>query len=166
LRKIPTLRAQKHFEIAVVRPQPTLVDFDAALRNVRVGCPLIIEAKATDANNASNYRPAHNTDYLQIFDWKFYRQRHTGETSSAAPSGGAAHGGGGVGVGGEWEQLPLHFPGVEVRAPVANELRGRTGQMRWVVRRGQEGRRYRVCVTVRVARGVRATSILLCCMTT
>ena len=126
-----------------MRPRPILVDFDDSPRAVRIGCRLVIEAVAMDATNASNYRPSHNTDYLQIFDWKFYRQRLHAPGAAAAPVlGGSSEV--------QWEELPLHFPGVDVAEPVANEYRGRSAQLQWVAHRGQEGRHYRACVTVRL----------------
>jgi hypothetical protein len=164
------LRALKPLEILVVRPEPTLVDFDASPRILRVGCVLDLPADAKDVRPESNQRPVHNGNYLQTFAWSLFRKRIASSASFSSvsassvtfPEAGAVLQGSHEGQ----EELPLDFPGVTVAGSchmmskamvrvsipcsltARNQHGGMSSRFSWAPERGQEGRQYVACVRV------------------
>lgn len=151
-RQHENFRNVKRLEILVVRPEPTVVDFDASPRILRVGCVLDLNTIAKDARPESNERAAENGNYLQTFVWTLFRKRVASSASFSSvsavsatfPKSGAVLQGAHEGQ----EELPLDFPGVAVAAPVPNEHGGMSWRFSWTPERGQEGRQYVACVRV------------------
>ena len=154
-REVTTLRSSKSFFIHVVRPQPRILDIDSSARTLRVGCPLNLPVVAYDANllpassSDTNGDPAASTpapvapnpNYKQTFEWKLFRSVIAVAPDPSSPP--PIHDGQD-----SLEELPADFPGVQVEPAFGNDLNGMTSKFSWVPHRGQEGRSYRVCVTV------------------
>ena len=126
-RQIRTLRAEKHFEFTIIRPQPMVVDFDASARIGRIGCGIQFQVHAMDARNESNYRPSYNSNYLQTFTWTISRKRiaSAASFSAAAASSSTYPKASSVleGLNEGQEELPLQFPGVVLSEREPNEFR-------------------------------------------